>query len=270
MYHLQGSIVVFDSGIGGITVLETCKKRLPDRTFCYYGDNDNAPYGNLPPERICALVFSAVDKIALLYPAAVVLGCNTATALCAEQLRLRYSFPVIGAEPAVALGAKRGGEVYVLTTRATNESARFRALCARVTNLYPNGTLVPIACDDLAGAIERSPFYAETHLEKYLPKGNPQAVVLGCTHYIYWKDEIAHFYGCQTLDGNDGIARRLCSVLSETAKKQGRISTPIHLCPQAATKDVERVDLPRLGAPVYVIGTQKKRNANTIKQMFAF
>ena len=101
MRFSKHSVLFFDSGIGGLTVLDECVRQTPSLRFLYFGDNHNAPYGNLPPEQIRAHVLSAVERCAPLHPSALVLACNTATALCADILRARYPFPVIGAEPAV-------------------------------------------------------------------------------------------------------------------------------------------------------------------------
>lgn len=228
----KGGVGVFDSGIGGLTVLAACQKRLPDTLFYYYGDNARAPYGNLPEAKIRRYVRQAFRVFAKLRVRAVVIACNTATAVCVEELRKKYPFPIIGAEPAVLPAAKLGGECYILSTRATHESPRFRALCQRVALRYPQTKLRPIACDGLAGEIERRltsglldggkgvdglDDLADGEMtcldvRAWLPPGKPNAVVLGCTHYVFIRKQAEAFYGCPVLDGNEGIAARLQSV----------------------------------------------------------
>lgn len=239
----KGGVAFFDSGIGGLTVLDECKKRLKGELFYYYGDNAHAPYGNLPPEKIEELVFSAFEKLSALRPKAAVIGCNTATALCVEKLRQRYDFPIIGAEPAVLAAVKQGGEIFALTTKATFESERFRKLCARARESYPQAHLRLFPCRRLAGVIEKNLFNSDFDYTPYLPEGQPAAVVLGCTHYIYIKKYIEEFYRCKTFDGNAGIAARLCAVLKD--------------CPPPQTDGV------------FFLGTQKQRNKNVFEQMFA-
>lgn len=219
MVFTQGGVAFFDSGIGGLTVLSACQKVLPNEKFYYYGDNTNAPYGNLPKEQIRGYVIRAFDSFACLRVKAAVIACNTVTALFAEELRRRYSFPIIGAEPAVLQAAKCGGEVFVLTTRATYGSARFQALCERAARRYPSVIIVKIPCDGLAGEIERKIGGQGGAYENFLPKGNPSAIVLGCTHYIYIKEYIRARYGCPVFDGNEGIANRLCQVLGVSFKE---------------------------------------------------
>ncbi len=214
-----GGVAFFDSGIGGLTVLYKCLPYLQGETIYYYGDNKRAPYGNLPPTTIKQYVGEAFQLFSLLNVKAAVIACNTATAICAKELREKYSFPIIGAEPALLPAAKAGGEVFVLCTRRTFESERFAFLCQKARKLYPLAKIRPIACDGLAGEIERHSLDKKAELAKFLPKGNPQGVVLGCTHYVYYKKEIENFYHCPVYDGNEGICRQLLSFI------QGNIST---------------------------------------------
>ncbi len=215
----KGGIAFFDSGIGGLTVLTECKKYLPNEIFYYYGDNAHAPYGNLPPKKIKKLVFRIFRRLEKLKVAAAVVACNTATAVCIEELREKFSFPIIGTEPALLPAAAKGGEVFVLSTRATYNSVRFHKLCALANTLYPNTRIKAYACDGLAGEIEKHLGEPQFDVTSALPVGTPTTVVLGCTHYVYVAEQIQRFYGCQVVDGNRGIALRLCSVLQQKSTK---------------------------------------------------
>ena len=124
----KGGIGVFDSGIGGLTVLSECLKVCKNEVFYYYGDHTHAPYGNKPIKKIRRYTFAAMRKFRRLKVKAVVLACNTVTAVCAEELRRKFSFSIIGAEPAILPAAKAGGTVYVLATRATCKSTRYKNL----------------------------------------------------------------------------------------------------------------------------------------------
>ncbi len=205
----KGGIAVFDSGIGGLTVLSACRNALPQENFYYFGDNRRAPYGNLPVKKIKRYVFRAFKKLKRYKPKAAVLACNTVTALCVEELRKKYGFPIIGTEPALFPAAARGGEVFVLSTRATYESARFRKLLRRASENYPETKIFAYACDGLAGEIEKNLLEGKIDGERYLPHGRPRTVVLGCTHYVYIAEQIRRYYGCKVVDGNDGVAARL-------------------------------------------------------------
>ena len=214
MPKIQDSILFFDSGSGGLTVLNECRRKIKGYPFFYYGDNQRAPYGNLSEAEIQRRVFSLFRDFALLRPRAVVLACNTVTAVCAEKLRERYSFPIIGAEPAVYPAARVGGEVFVLSTRATHESERFKMLCARARAGNPRACIHSFACDLLAGEIQKQLPKTSLDLSALLPTGKPDSVVLGCTHYVFMKEQISKFYGCPTYDGNEGIANVLARILS--------------------------------------------------------
>ncbi len=237
-----GGIAFFDSGVGGLTVLDGCQKRFTDEKFYYFGDNERAPYGNLPPDLIRRYVHESFSVFEKLQVKAVVLACNTVTALCIDELRARYPFPIIGAEPAVVSAARRGGEVFVLTTRATFNSARFRGLCQRVSQKYPQVLLKPYSCDGLAGGIEEHFADGFYDYSRFLPRGSPNAVVLGCTHYLYIKEKIKNFYGCEVFDGNEGIAQRLFGQLTRqnSAKKE-----------QKAEMGEENIKKGRDGRPLY-------------------
>lgn len=255
MGEKQSGVAFFDSGIGGLTVLAECVKRGISAPFYYYGDNLHAPYGNLPRETIRKRVFAAFDVFSSLGVKAAVVACNTATAVCVDSLREQYDFPIVGAEPAVFSAAKHGGEVLVLTTRATYESGRFRALCGRAENAYAGAYLRLCPCDALAGEIETRLFDASYDFSSFLPIGEPNAVVLGCTHYIFLKKRIEAFYGCKVYDGNEGMARRLESVLGLKNEK-GRDRQP-PLTPPAAIPEIT------------FLGEAGEYNKRIFEQMFA-
>ena len=219
----------FDSGIGGLTTLNACERYAKnfvssekELVFYYYGDNFRAPYGNLSEEKIMEYAKEAFDAFVSLQVDAVVIACNTVTAVCIEKLREIYNFPIVGIEPAVHYAAKTlgsgKGEILTLSTRATFLSKRFNCLCARVREKFPDLRLKNYACDGLAGAIEKLTVKESFDCSKFLPKTSASLVVLGCTHYGYVRDEIERFYSCRAIDGNEGVAKRLFSLLNDCGK----------------------------------------------------
>ncbi|MBO7298088.1 MAG: glutamate racemase [Clostridia bacterium] len=272
-----GGIAFFDSGIGGLTVLATAKKLLPNQTFYYYGDNGRAPYGNLSPATIMQYTTEAFEVFRLLKVKAAVLACNTATAVCAETLRRAYDFPIIGAEPAVFPAAARGGEILVLSTRATFESERFSRLCARARIHYPFARITATPCDALAGIIEKNLTNDTLDFTPYLPPTNKplNAVVLGCTHYIYIKEKVAAYYGCETVDGNIGIANRLRFLLTvdhfDGKSQKNRDGQPLVTSSPffALEKDFCSIVTDGFSAPIFFLGAQNSRNKSIYEQMFA-
>ena len=110
----KGGIAFFDSGIGGMTVLSACEKQINNEIFYYYGDNFHAPYGNLPIYKIKKYVHKAFKLFESLQVKAVVIACNTVTAVCIDELRRKYTFPIIGVEPALmkALQINHNNTIY--------------------------------------------------------------------------------------------------------------------------------------------------------------
>lgn len=290
----KGGIAFFDSGIGGLTVLAECKKIVRAPCFYYFGDNARAPYGNLSKEEISRYVFEAFEIFRLLEVRAAVIACNTATAVCVESLRKRYAFPIVGAEPAVFSAARStSGETFVLTTRATYRSERFRSLCERAGQAYPHAALRLYACDGLAGAIEAHGGESDFDYMPFLPKGAPSAVVLGCTHYLYIKEWIEAYYRCPCLDGNRGIAMRLRSIfeadLRETANvgvknweekplvencrgKEGALTTSNPFCYKGSnTNKCSWLFYPNGGentGGIFFLGSGKAQNYSIYERMF--
>ena len=255
-----GGVAFFDSGIGGITVMAECAKYLRSHTahtptFYYYGDNAHAPYGNLPVAAIQEHVFAAFERFASMGITAAVVACNTATAVCVDELRKKFPFPVLGTEPAVFTAAKQGGEVVVLVTRATYESERFHKLCQKAEEKYPQSYLRLYPCDGLAGAIEEGIFISRKDYAQFFPKCQPDGVVLGCTHYVYLKKEISSFYGCRVYDGNEGVAKRLAAVLSTLNEKSREKQPPVTPAP--------------VGDNIHFIGSDAEYNRHVFEQMFA-
>ncbi len=215
MYIPKGGIAFFDSGIGGLTVLEAARKYLKNEILYYYGDNERAPYGNLSVSQIKEYVFTVFELFQALKVSAAVVACNTVTAVCIDELRRKFPFPIIGVEPAVLSAAKKGGNIFVLVTAATYQSLRFQSLCKEAAATYPNARIQAIACEKLAGSIEANVLDKNFDYTSLLPKARADSVVLGCTHYVYIEEQIKNYYQCPIYHGNDGIAKRIYEVVKE-------------------------------------------------------
>ena len=218
---------VFDSGVGGLTVLYECVRLLPQVKFYYLGDNEHAPYGSRSEEEIIFLVEQALQVFAKKGVDAVVLACNTVTAVAAERLRREFPFPVVGIEPAIKPAAAQCKNILVLVTPRTAGSMRL----SRLISAVPQCAVTVFPAPDLAGAIEQAVTHnVPLNLSSHLPKGEYDGIVLGCTHYIYFKREIGAFYSAPVFDGNFGTAKRLASVLKQeivgTADHQKGEMTP--------------------------------------------
>ncbi len=217
----DGSVGVFDSGAGGLSVLAEMVKTLPCEDFLFYGDQKNAPYGTKSPEEVRRLAEEAAEKLTGLGAKALVIACNTATARAAASLREKYDFPIIGMEPAIKPASllRHGGIVLAMATPSTLASEKYAVLSEK----YGEG-VVPLPCPGLMEFVERGMLRGE-EVEGYLhrlfaPFSGEQvdAVVLGCTHYVFLHDAIRACFPPETaiVDGNAGTARQLKRRLEET------------------------------------------------------
>ena len=149
-------IGVFDSGIGGLSVLKALRERLPHEDFIYIADSAHAPYGQRDDAYVVARARAISQYLVSRNVKALVIACNTATAAAIRVLRAEHpGLPIIGVEPALKPAAllSKTGNVGIMATRSTLASAKFRALMASQAG-FASFTLEP--CDGLADAIERS------------------------------------------------------------------------------------------------------------------
>ena len=204
-------VCVFDSGIGGLNLLYECVKSIPQADLAYFADNYHVPYGNMDDEQLLARTEKIFDKIARLNPAAAVVACNTVTAKCIAELRARYTFNIIGIQPAVKPAAAQG-ECIVLATAATANSASVRALVEK----YGRGRTRVFSCPQLAAYVEQNIFsLSESEIISMLPQVEAREVVLGCTHYSFIKKTIAAYYNCRIWDGVVGTVNHLNDCLGK-------------------------------------------------------
>lgn len=212
-------IGVFDSGMGGISILREMTRILPGESFLYYGDNANAPYGTRPKEEILRLSRGVVSRLLARDIKALVIACNTATSAAAETLRRELTLPVIGVEPALKPAALYGGSgaILVLATPATLRLEKF----ARLMEQYGQRAL-PVPCPGLMEFVERgetdSPALHAFLKELLSPyRGTDVAAcVLGCTHYPFVRRAIEReLPGVPMFDGSEGTARQLKRVLEQ-------------------------------------------------------
>jgi glutamate racemase len=216
----QQPIGVFDSGVGGLSVLREIRMLLPTEDLLFVADSGYAPYGARPPEEIqqrsVAITQFLVDQGAK----AVVVACNTATAAAADLLRERFDVPIVAMEPAVkpAVAATSTGVVGVLATVGTLQSARFAALLDRfggdvtVVTEPGVGLVERIEAGDLTGPETRR--IVEQRVRPMLEAG-ADVVILGCTHYPFVRALVAQVAGpgVTIVDTGAAVANRLADVL---------------------------------------------------------
>ena len=219
---IKGSIGVFDSGIGGVTVLKQILKRLPNENYIYYSDSINNPYGDKDDEEIFNLCDVIVKKFIEKECKAIVIACNTASAKAAKRLREKYPQEIIIAiEPAYKMVYDFAYEkpTLVMATKGTIASEKFHKLYEK----YDNHKTYLMACKGLADIIEEGnkekiQKYLKENLEEYV--GKVENVVLGCTHYPLIQEQIKQVLGdVQFFNGAPNLAKHLEDVLIENNLK---------------------------------------------------
>ena len=219
----EAPIGVFDSGVGGLSVLKEIEQRLPNESLLYVGDCGHIPYGEKTPDFIrqrCAVI---ADFFQQQGAKALVLACNTATVAGIAELRQRYpDWPIVGMEPAVkpAAAATRSGVVGVLATTGTLQSAKFAALLDRFAS---DVQVTTQPCPGLVELIETGDLHSNalvTLLRGYvepLLAANCDTIILGCTHYPFLKPLLSQMLPSSIIliDTGAAVARQLQRLLDE-------------------------------------------------------
>lgn len=216
-------IGVFDSGLGGISVVREIRRQMPNERIIYFGDSANAPYGTKTPEKVRRLSFAIVERFVRLGVKAIVIACNTATSAAVDDLRATYDLPIISMEPALKVACDRGNgtpqRVIVAATPLTLREKKFTALMHRFS---ATNTIYRQPCPDLVEIVEHDRL--EDHelvmatLHRYFDGydlGSIDSVVLGCTHFVFYRDYFRQLLPASTaiIDGNEGTARHLHDLL---------------------------------------------------------
>ncbi len=217
-------IGVFDSGVGGLSILRALRERLPDASMTYVGDVAHAPYGDRSARQVIQRSAEVVEWLAARGATMIVVACNTATVLAIEALRARWPKLVfVGVEPGVkpAAARSRARRIAVMATLATANSERLRDLIAR----YAEDLHVHVQpCPGLAEVIERGVLQGPTLLDVLKPHcnairaANVDTVVLGCTHYPFVEASIRDLLGAEVtvIDTAAAIARRSASLWEQS------------------------------------------------------
>ena len=208
-------IGVFDSGVGGISILNALRKRLPNENYVYFGDTKNSPYGDRELSDIRDLSVKIADRLTGYGVKCIVIACNTATSAAAETIRKKYpDIPVIGEEPALkpACEALPGGRILIMATEATLKLEKFEKLFGKYKD---SARWVLCNCKGLADLIETGDLDSPELNDKLhslldCHRGNVDGVVLGCTHYPLIMYNIMGILGnVPVFDGGEGTAKEL-------------------------------------------------------------
>ena len=243
-------IGVFDSGLGGISVVRQIVQDMPHERVLYFGDSANAPYGTKTPQEVRRLSFDIMERFMSQGVKAVVIACNTATSAAVNALRDHYDIPIIGMEPALKVACDRGDtaagdgpaparhmpqHVIVAATPLTLREHKFAALMDR---FKANNMISPQPCPDLVGIVESGRLCDHDLVMRTLHRyfdgydlPSIDSVVLGCTHFVFYRDYFRELLPerAAVIDGNEGTVRHLGVVLESLGK----------LAPEDATGGVE-------------------------------
>ena len=210
----NNKIGMFDSGIGGLTVLKELRKLLPNENYIYYADSKNNPYGEKNDEELMNIVTNIVNFLIEKEVKIIVIACNTATTRCINRLRKMYPDMIfVGTEPAIKVACdKNYKNTLVMATPGTIKSERTHELVKLNKRSDQKITLLP--CKGLADAIEsgnkdRINKVLHKLLDKYTCQ-NIDSIVLGCTHYPHVKKNIKEIFpNAKLIDGNKGVSKQV-------------------------------------------------------------
>ncbi len=243
----QQPIGVFDSGVGGLSVLQALRAELPHERFVYLADSGNAPYGERGDAFVAARTHTITDYLLQHHHIkALVVACNTATAAAIHEARTRHpTLPVVGVEPALkpAVAASKTGRIGVIGTRGTVTSAKFAKLLA---SLHGQAEFIVQPCDGLAHAIERSTTlaipetltttetlalcarYTDAMGKFGTQPGEIDTLVLGCTHYVFVQDDLRSLLGpsVQLIATGEPVARHTRHLLDAADMLARAAETP--------------------------------------------
>ena len=241
----KAPIAVFDSGLGGLSVVRAIRRMLPAEDVLYFGDSANAPYGTRTVEEVRRLSVAICDRFAAAGAKAIVVACNTATSACVNDLRARYDMPIIGMEPALKVACDRGlrpdgsvvpQHVVVCATPLTLRERKFAMLMDRFDTVHD---IRKQPCPELVRIVEEGRRDDERlvmdTLHGYLDAydlDRIDSVVLGCTHFVFYREYFRRLLpdSVAIIDGNEGTVRHLADVLA----RRDELAAPLGAAPAGA------------------------------------
>lgn len=242
------SIGIFDSGMGGLSVLDLAMKKLPNEKFIYYGDSVNAPYGTKTKAEVVDLSVKICDYLISRDVKAIIVACNTATSAAVKILRKKYDIPIIGMEPALkpAIENNQGGSIAVMATPMTLREEKFKNL---LTDSKSDNKIYKIPAPKIVDLVEKGITNGEqmdavlSEYFNFLDTERIESVVLGCTHFIFIKESILKCFDhkVKLYDGNEGTINQLVRVLSKTNQLE-----------KSAPTNEENIELLNTGGASYI------------------
>jgi len=255
---MSDTIAVFDSGLGGLTVVYNLQKKFPGKKIVYFGDTARLPYGNKSPETIRLFARQNTRFLLKFRPQAVVVACHTASALALKTLQREFALPIVGVQaPGVkaALRTTRNNRIGVIGTIATVRSRSYPDL---IRKLRPDAEVFSAACPLFVPLVEEGllsgPIVSRvvSHYLSDLKGKNIDTLVLACTHYPMLKKALADFMGrrVELVDPSEEVVREIEPLLARTEKKGGPKSNGLQIYLSDVTDNFRRVAADFLGKPL--------------------
>lgn len=215
------AIGVFDSGLGGISVLKELKKMMPNENYIYFGDSQFAPYGIKTKSEITERCKYICEFFMSKGVKAIIIACNTATSACVNVLRETYKIPIIGMEPALKVAAqgKENQHILVMATDFTLKEKKFEKLMSRYSE---HNHIYKQPCPKLVELVEHDQLddnlCVKEQLKAYMKPYEGikmDSIVLGCTHFVFYQNDIKKMIDENTkiIDGNYGTSRHVKEIL---------------------------------------------------------
>lgn len=222
MQERMSTIGLYDSGIGGLSVLRAVRAVLPRHDLLYLADSAFCPYGPLPYDAVCERAYRCVEWLQDQGAGVVVVACNTATSAAMEMLRAEFALPLVGMEPGIkpAIAATRSGHIGVLATGGTLAGERFASLVQRfarnvnVTMIPSPGLVAQVEAGDLTGAHTRA--LLQHYLEP-LKASKVDTIVLGCSHFHFLTPTITALAGphITIIDTSPAVAKQTARMAAQ-------------------------------------------------------
>lgn len=240
-------IGVFDSGVGGLSVLQEIRKLLPQSDFVYFGDTANVPYGGRTDDHIKQLSEAAVQLLLRYQPDIVVVACNTVTSVAINQLRLDYpKLPIVGVVPVLKTAVERTktNKIAVLATVATLTSRTYLDIKEKFAR---DQQILELALPEWVLLVERGVLdgpevqYSVQQVAEQVRSFGADTVALGCTHFPFMRTMLEEAMpDVEILDSGPAVARQVVRVLraNGTLPETGREGTVTYLC----SGDVEQFE----------------------------
>lgn len=219
--HVDDPIGVFDSGMGGVSVVHSIHQAMPNENILFLGDSKYNPYGLKSKEEITERCIKICDYLMEQHVKAIVIACNTATSACVPLLRERYDVDIIGMEPALKVACELGShqKIAVWATPFTLKEKKFSNLMKRFEDEHE---IYKIPCPKLVQIVEKDQLkdskIVDAALNEYVGLASDvNSIVLGCTHFVFYKNQLRKKLPntVHIVDGNEGTANHLKDLLAE-------------------------------------------------------